>query len=81
AAIGIIVDVLNRGELQKIMKERRMLYEIARLKNHFVICYHNEFTIQVTKGSKLLLIGPSEGINKVKKIIRKTIQPEEMKHV
>ena len=49
AAIGIIVDVLNRGELQKIIKERRMLYEIARLKNHFVICYHNEFTIQVTK--------------------------------
>lgn len=26
-----------------------MLYDIARLKQHFVICYHNEFTIQVTK--------------------------------
>jgi voltage-gated potassium channel len=48
-AIGIIVDVLNKGTLQKILKERRMLYDIARLKNHFVICYHNEFTIQVTK--------------------------------
>ena len=48
-AIGIIVDVLNRGELFKVMRERRMLYNIARLKQHFVICYHNEFTIQVTK--------------------------------
>jgi len=48
-AIGIIVEVLNRGELQAVIKERRMLYEVARLKHHFVICYHNEFTIQVTK--------------------------------
>jgi len=48
-AIGIIVEVLNRGELQAVIKERRMLYNIARLKQHFVICYHNEFTIQVTK--------------------------------
>jgi len=48
-AIGIIVEVLNRGELQAVIKERRMLYKIARLKQHFVICYHNEFTIQVTK--------------------------------
>lgn len=49
AAVGIIVDVLNKGDLIKVMKERRMLYDIARLKQHFVICYHNEFTIQVTK--------------------------------
>ena len=48
-AIGIIVDVLNIGELIQIIKERRMLYDVARLKQHFVICYHNEFTIQVTK--------------------------------
>ena len=48
-AIGLIVDVLNRGELQKVIKERKMLYDIARLKQHFVICYHNEFTIQVTR--------------------------------
>ncbi len=48
-AIGIIVEVLNRGELQAVIKERRMLYEVAKLKQHFVICYHNEFTIQVTK--------------------------------
>lgn len=48
-AIGIIVDVINRGELKRILKERKMLYRIARLKRHFVICYHNEYAIQVTK--------------------------------
>lgn len=48
-AIGIIVDVINRGELKQILKERKMLYRIARLKRHFVICYHNEYAIQVTK--------------------------------
>jgi len=26
-----------------------MLYEIARLKHHFVICYHNDYTVQVTR--------------------------------
>ena len=48
-SIGILVEVLNRGDLVRIIKERRMLYRIARLKNHFVICHHNEFTIQLAK--------------------------------
>ncbi len=48
-SIGILVDVLNKGELQRILKERNMLYKIARLKNHFIICYHNEYTIQLSK--------------------------------
>jgi len=48
-ALGIIVDVINRGELKRILKERKMLYRIARLKKHFVICYHNEYAVQVTK--------------------------------
>ncbi len=48
-AIGIIAEVVKKGEFQKTVKERKMLYEIARLKHHFVVCYHNEFTIQVTK--------------------------------
>ena len=48
-AIGIIAEVVKKGEFQKTAKERKMLYEIARLKNHFVVCYHNEFTIEVTK--------------------------------
>jgi len=48
-AVGIIAEVVKKGEFQKTAKERKMLYEIARLKHHFVVCYHNEFTIQVTK--------------------------------
>jgi len=47
-AIGIIAEVVKKGEFQKTAKERKMLYEIAKLKHHFVVCYHNEFTIQVT---------------------------------
>ena len=26
-----------------------MLYKIARLKNHMVICYHNDYTVELTK--------------------------------
>lgn len=48
-AIGTMVAEINKGELLLILKERRMLYKIARLKNHFVICYHNEYTIEVSK--------------------------------
>lgn len=48
-AIGIVVDVVRRGEFSKLLKERRMLYSIARLKKHFVVCYHNDYTLEVTK--------------------------------
>jgi len=48
-AIGTLVSEINKGELLRIIKERSMLYKIARLKNHFVICYHNEYTIEVSK--------------------------------
>ena len=48
-AVGIVVEVVRKGELSKILKERRMLYRIARLKKHFVVCYHNDYTVEVTK--------------------------------
>jgi len=69
-AIGLIVDVLNKGALQKVIKERNMLYDIARLKKHFVICYHNEFTIQVTKQLReshipFVVIDPHENIEEL----------------
>ena len=69
-AIGIIVEVLNKGALQKVIKERSMLYDIARLKQHYVICYHNEFTIQVTKHLReshipFVVIDPSEDLDKI----------------
>ncbi|MBL6973583.1 MAG: NAD-binding protein [Sulfurimonas sp.] len=49
SAIGILVAELNKGNIVSILKERRMLYQIARLKKHFVVCHHNDYTIEVTK--------------------------------
>ncbi|HIP20752.1 MAG TPA: potassium channel protein [Sulfurimonas sp.] len=48
SAIGILVSELNKGKIVSILKERRMLYKIVRLKKHFVICHHNDYTIEVT---------------------------------
>ena len=48
-SIGLLVEVLNKGKLIGIIKERSMLYKIARLKGHYVICYHNQETAQVAK--------------------------------
>jgi len=48
-AVGIMISELNRGHLRKTLKERSMLYKIARLKKHFVVCYHNDYTIEVTQ--------------------------------
>lgn len=48
-AIGIVVEVVRKGKLSRILKERRMLYSIARLKKHYVVCYHNDYTLEVTK--------------------------------
>ncbi|MFT7860650.1 MAG: NAD-binding protein [Sulfurimonas sp.] len=49
SAIGILVSELNKGHIVAALKERRMLYKIARLKKHFIVCYHNDYTIEVTK--------------------------------
>ena len=71
-AVGIIAEVVKKGEFQKTAKERRMLYEIARLKHHFVVCYHNEFTIQVTKQLRenhipFVVVDPREDIEEIAK--------------
>lgn len=52
SAIGILVAELNKGNILAILKERSMLYSIARLKKHFVVCYHNDYTLEVTKQLK-----------------------------
>ena len=68
SAIGIMVAELNRGTIVSILKERRMLYAIARLKKHFVVCYHNDYTIEVTKELRknhipFVVIDPREEIH------------------
>jgi len=49
SVVGILVTEIGKGHLLSVLKERRMLYKIARLKKHFVVCYHNDYTIEVTK--------------------------------
>ena len=71
-AVGIIAEVVKKGEFQKTAKERKMLYEIARLKHHFVVCYHNEFTIQVTKQLRanhipFVVVDPREDMEEIAK--------------
>ncbi len=48
-ATGILINEINKGYILSTLKERRMLYKIARLKKHFVVCYHNDYTLEVTK--------------------------------
>lgn len=72
-SIGVLVEVLNKGDLIRIIKERRMLYKIARLKNHYVICYQNEFTIQLAKNFRdnhvpFVVVAPDEDILELAKI-------------
>ena len=69
-AIGIMVAEVNKGDILRILKERRMLYTIARLKNHFVICYHNEYTIEVSKQLlkshiPFVVIDPSDNLEEI----------------
>ncbi|MGD9625481.1 MAG: TrkA family potassium uptake protein [Arcobacter sp.] len=48
-AVGIVIDVIANGTLRELLKERKMLYKIARLRRHFVIFYHNEYTAQLAR--------------------------------
>lgn len=48
-SVGIVIDVIANGSLLVLLRERKMLYKIARLRRHFVLFYHNEYTAQVAK--------------------------------
>jgi len=69
SAVGILVAELSKGTVVAVLKERHMLYKIARLKKHFVVCYHNDYSIEVTKQLRMnhipfVVIDPSEEIHK-----------------
>jgi len=71
-SVGIVAEVLLKGKLQKVLRERRMLFDIARLKQHFVVCYHNDFTKQVTKELRenhipFVVVDPREDMEEVAK--------------
>ena len=71
-AVAILADTANNGILFKLIKERQMLYNVARLKGHYVICYHNEYTIQLTKELRanhipFVVIDPNENMEQIAK--------------
>lgn len=66
-SIGILVESMNKGNLLGILKERNMLYRIARLKNHFVVCHHNDYTVHLARQFRenhipFVVIDPSENL-------------------
>ncbi len=69
-AMGILVAALNKGHIGTIFKERHMLYQIARMKKHFVVCYHNDYTIELTKQLRhnhipFVVIDPREDMQEI----------------
>jgi len=71
-SVGILVEVLNKGHLISTLKERKMLYNVARLKNHYVICHHNDYTVELTQQFRanhipFVVIDPDEELEKIAK--------------
>lgn len=71
-SVGIVIDVIANGSLLNLLKERKMLYKIARLRRHFVICYHNEYTAQLARQFRenhipFVVVDPSEDIEQIAK--------------
>ena len=54
SSLGVLTEVISRGKLTKLIKERSMLYKIARLKNHFVIFFHNENSAELARQFRAL---------------------------
>ena len=71
-AVGVVIDVIQKGNLLTLLKERRMLYKIARLKKHYVVCYHTKFTIELTNEFKkahipFVVVSPEEDLEDIAK--------------
>ncbi|PAF49971.1 potassium channel protein [Helicobacter sp. 12S02232-10] len=48
-SVAFIISIINNGTLTRLIKEKKMVNKIARLRNHYVICYQNEYTIELSK--------------------------------
>jgi voltage-gated potassium channel len=69
---AILIDAVIKGRLFDLYKERNMLYKIARLRKHFVIFYHNEYTLQLAKQFRenhipFVVVDPSDDIEQIAK--------------
>ncbi|VAY86534.1 Potassium channel protein [hydrothermal vent metagenome] len=71
-SITVLIQVLVKGKFLDLYKERDMLYKIARLRNHFVIFHHNEYTIQLVRQFKqnhipFVVVDPREDLEQIAK--------------
>ena len=71
-AVGVMIEVIQKGKLLPLLKERRMLYKIARLKKHFVIAYHTQFTIELANELRkshipFVVVSPEEDLEQIAK--------------
>ena len=71
-SITALIQVLVRGKFLDLYKERNMLYKIARLRNHFVIFNHNEYTVQLARQFKenhipFVIVDPSDEMENIAK--------------
>lgn len=69
-SITALIQVLVRGKFLDLYKEREMLYKIARLRNHFVIFNHNEYTVQLAEQFKqnhipFVIVDPSDEMEQI----------------
>ncbi|MGX2984038.1 potassium channel family protein [Helicobacter sp. 23-1048] len=48
-SVAFTLSIFNNSNLINLIKEQNMIYNISRLSNHYVICYHNEHTIELSK--------------------------------
>ncbi len=71
-SVGVVIEVIANGNLLTLLKERRMLYKIARLRRHFVICYHNIYTVQLAEQFRqnhipFVVVDPRDDIEEIAK--------------
>ena len=69
-SITALIQVLVKGKFLDLYKERDMLYKIARLRNHFVIFNHNEYSIQLASQFKqnhipFVVVDPREDLEQI----------------
>ncbi len=71
-SVGVLLRIIAEGTLFRLLKERSMLYKIARLRNHFVVFYHNEYTAQLAKQFRanhipFVVVDPDPNIEEIAK--------------
>jgi len=69
-SITTLIQVVVRGKFLDLYKERTMLYKIARLRNHFVIFNHNEYTVQLAEQFKqnhipFVIVDPTDELEEI----------------